>query len=53
MILLSPGLALFLFGVSSIPEVGTVASARVLVSAGIGLALIIASCSTRSTRITR
>ena len=42
MILLSPGLALFLFGVSSIPEVGTVASARVLVSAGIGLALIIA-----------
>ncbi len=28
MILLSPGLALFLFGVSSIPEVGTVASAR-------------------------
>ncbi|MFD9683146.1 DHA2 family efflux MFS transporter permease subunit [Rhodococcus sp. NPDC059969] len=42
MILLSPGLALFLFGVSSIPEVGTVASARVLVSAGIGLALIVA-----------
>ncbi|NMM84043.1 MFS transporter [Rhodococcus sp. SRB_17] len=41
MILLSPGLALFLFGVSSIPEVGTVASARVLVTAGIGLALII------------
>src|ERR1700712_3932656 len=42
MVLMSPGLALFLFGVSSIPEVGTVASARVLVSAGIGLALIIA-----------
>lgn len=42
MVLLSPGLALFLFGVSSIPEVGTVASARVLVSAGIGLVLIIA-----------
>lgn len=40
MLLLSPGLALFLFGVSSIPEAGTVASARVLVSAGVGLALI-------------
>jgi EmrB/QacA subfamily drug resistance transporter len=42
MLLLSPGLALFLFGVSSIPEVGTVASARVLVSGAIGLVLIIA-----------
>ncbi|AWK71597.1 MFS transporter [Rhodococcus oxybenzonivorans] len=42
MLLLSPGLALFLFGVSSIPEVGTVASARVLVSGAIGLMLIIA-----------
>ncbi|RVW01111.1 DHA2 family efflux MFS transporter permease subunit [Rhodococcus xishaensis] len=41
MLLLSPGLALFLFGVSSIPEVGTIASARVLVSAGLGLALIL------------
>ncbi|WP_433606737.1 DHA2 family efflux MFS transporter permease subunit [Prescottella agglutinans] len=41
MVLLSPGLALFLFGVSSIPETGTIASARVLVSAGIGLVLII------------
>ncbi|GAA4486259.1 MFS transporter [Rhodococcus olei] len=41
MLLLSPGLALFLFGVSSIPEVGTVASARVLISAGIGLVLVI------------
>lgn len=41
MLLLSPGLALFLFGVSSIPETGTIASARVLVSAGIGLVLII------------
>jgi EmrB/QacA subfamily drug resistance transporter len=40
MLLLSPGLALFLFGVSSIPEEGTVASARVLVSAAIGLALV-------------
>lgn len=42
MLLLSPGLALFLFGVSSIPETGTVASARVLVSAVIGLVLVIA-----------
>ncbi|WP_137724911.1 DHA2 family efflux MFS transporter permease subunit [Prescottella subtropica] len=41
MLLLSPGLALFLFGVSSIPETGTVASARVLVSAGVGLLLIV------------
>lgn len=41
MLLLSPGLALFLFGVSSIPETGTIASARVLVSAGIGLVLIV------------
>ncbi|NKY52741.1 DHA2 family efflux MFS transporter permease subunit [Nocardia vermiculata] len=41
MLLLSPGLALFLFGVSSIPEAGTIASARVLVSAGIGLVLIV------------
>ncbi|MCL2536241.1 MAG: DHA2 family efflux MFS transporter permease subunit, partial [Nocardiaceae bacterium] len=41
MLLLSPGLALFLFGVSSIPETGTIASARVLLSAGIGLVLIV------------
>ncbi|MFG1782740.1 DHA2 family efflux MFS transporter permease subunit [Rhodococcus oryzae] len=41
MLLLSPGLALFLFGVSSIPETGTVAATRVLVPAAIGLALII------------
>jgi EmrB/QacA subfamily drug resistance transporter len=41
MALLSPGLALFLFGVSSIPEAGTIASARVLVSAAIGLLLIV------------
>ena len=40
MLLLSPGLALFLFGVSSIPETQTVASARVLVSAVVGLLLI-------------
>ncbi|GIG64472.1 DHA2 family efflux MFS transporter permease subunit [Phytomonospora endophytica] len=42
MLLMSPGLALFLFGVSSIPEEGTVAAARVLIPAAIGLVLIIA-----------
>jgi EmrB/QacA subfamily drug resistance transporter len=42
MLLLSPGLALFLFGVSSIPEAGTVWSRRVLVSAVVGLALVAA-----------
>src|SRR4051794_11460495 len=41
MLLLSPGLALFLFGVSSIPGEGTVMAARVLVSAAVGLALIV------------
>jgi EmrB/QacA subfamily drug resistance transporter len=40
--LLSPGLALTLFGVSSIPAAGTVMSARVLVSAAIGLTLVAA-----------
>jgi EmrB/QacA subfamily drug resistance transporter len=42
MLLLSPGLALFLFGVSSIPEKGTVAAARVLVPGVLGLLLVIA-----------
>jgi EmrB/QacA subfamily drug resistance transporter len=42
MLLLSPGLALFLFGVSSIPGEGTVLAARVLVSAALGLVLIVA-----------
>ncbi len=42
MLLLSPGLALFLFGVSSLPETGTIASARVLVSGLAGLALVAA-----------
>jgi EmrB/QacA subfamily drug resistance transporter len=42
MLLLSPGLALFLFGVSSIPEAGTVWSARVLVTAILGLLLVAA-----------
>ncbi len=41
MLLLSPGLALFLYGVSSIPETGTVAAAKVLIPALIGLALVI------------
>ncbi|HWC82072.1 MAG TPA: DHA2 family efflux MFS transporter permease subunit [Pseudonocardiaceae bacterium] len=42
MLLLSPGLALFLYGVSSIPGAGTVAAAKVLIPAIIGLALVIA-----------
>ncbi|EOM75557.1 DHA2 family efflux MFS transporter permease subunit [Rhodococcus rhodnii] len=42
MLLLSPGLALFLFGVSSVPETGTIASARVLVPACVGALLIVA-----------
>ncbi|MFD9549260.1 DHA2 family efflux MFS transporter permease subunit [Nocardia salmonicida] len=42
MLLASPGLALFLFGVSSIPEKGTVMAARVLIPAVIGAALLIA-----------
>ncbi len=37
MLLLSPGLALFLFGVSSIPAEGTVAATRVLLPGAIGL----------------
>ncbi|WP_235497372.1 DHA2 family efflux MFS transporter permease subunit, partial [Aeromicrobium sp. Leaf272] len=41
MLLMSPGLALFLFGVSSIPETGTVESTRVLVPAIVGALLII------------
>lgn len=42
MVLLSPGLASFLYGVSTIPETGTVLDAEVLVPAAIGLALIAA-----------
>ena len=42
MLLLSPGLALFLYGVSSIPDEGTVAAAGVLVPAVIGAVLILA-----------
>lgn len=42
MLLLSPGLALFLYGVSSIPEAGTVAATKVLLPGLVGLALVIA-----------
>ncbi len=42
MLLLSPGLALFLFGVSSIPEEGTVAATRVLAPGAVGLVLMLA-----------
>ena len=42
MLLLSPGLALFLYGVSSIPAEGTVASASVLIPAIVGVLLIAA-----------
>ncbi|MFC6714620.1 DHA2 family efflux MFS transporter permease subunit [Branchiibius cervicis] len=42
MLLMSPGLALFLYGVSSIPEAGTIASAKVLIPGLVGLALVIA-----------
>ncbi|MGW4364033.1 DHA2 family efflux MFS transporter permease subunit [Nocardia takedensis] len=41
MLLASPGLALFLFGVSSIPEQGTVASARVLIPIAVGVVLLV------------
>src|SRR5690606_2456324 len=41
MLLLSPGLALFLFGVSSIPEQGTVAAGRVLIPGIIGAVLMV------------
>ena len=42
LLLLSPGLALFLYGISGSAEEGTFASTRVLLPAGIGLVLIIA-----------
>ncbi|HTW16266.1 MAG TPA: DHA2 family efflux MFS transporter permease subunit [Nocardioides sp.] len=42
MVLLSPGLALFLYGVSTIPETGSAWHAKVLVPAVIGLVLIVA-----------
>jgi EmrB/QacA subfamily drug resistance transporter len=40
MLLLSPGLALFLFGVSTIPEEGTFASAKVIIPVVVGLLLM-------------
>jgi EmrB/QacA subfamily drug resistance transporter len=42
MLLLSPGLAAFLYGVSSTPRTGTIANAEVLVPAIIGLVLMAA-----------
>jgi EmrB/QacA subfamily drug resistance transporter len=42
MLLLSPGLALFLYGVSSIPGEGTVASAQVIIPAVVGVLLMCA-----------
>jgi EmrB/QacA subfamily drug resistance transporter len=41
-LLLSPGLATFLFAVSSVPRCGTVADRRVLIPAAVGLVLIAA-----------
>ncbi|MCV7377594.1 DHA2 family efflux MFS transporter permease subunit [Mycobacterium alsense] len=41
-LLLSPGLATFLFAVSSVPRCGTVADRRVLIPAAIGLVLVAA-----------
>jgi EmrB/QacA subfamily drug resistance transporter len=42
MLLLSPGLALFLFGVSSIPGEGTVTAPKVWISMAIGIVLMLA-----------
>jgi EmrB/QacA subfamily drug resistance transporter len=42
MLLMSPGLALFLYGVSSIPGEGTVVATKVLLPAGVGLAMLVA-----------
>ena len=42
MLMLSPGLATFLYGVSSIPEAGTVWAGKVLIPAAIGLVLLAA-----------
>ncbi len=41
MLLLSPGLALFLYGVSSIPEAGTVAATKVLAPGLVGIAFVV------------
>ena len=53
MLLLSPGLALFLYGVSSIPAAGTPAAAEVFIPALIGLALVDRLSSATWARITR
>ena len=42
LLLMSPGLALFLYGVSTIPEAGTIFDAEVLITMVIGAALIVA-----------
>ncbi len=42
MLFMSPGLALFLYGISSIPTKGTVASATVLIPGLVGLVLMVA-----------
>jgi EmrB/QacA subfamily drug resistance transporter len=42
MVMLSPGLALFLFGVSSLPETGTFTAPKVWITMLIGLALLVA-----------
>ncbi|BFO19296.1 MFS transporter [Streptomyces sp. KM77-8] len=42
MLMLSPGLATFLYGVSSIPEAGTLWAGKVLIPAAIGLVLLAA-----------
>lgn len=42
MLLMSPGLALFLYGVSSIPGEGSIAAPKVLVPGLVGLAMILA-----------
>ncbi|MBM9462396.1 DHA2 family efflux MFS transporter permease subunit [Aeromicrobium sp. YIM 150415] len=41
MLMMSPGLALFLFGISSIPEEGTIAAPRVWITMLVGAALVI------------
>ena len=53
MALMSPGLALFLFGVSSIPSEGTATAPRVWVSMLVGTVLMVLSSSTRSAPSTR
>jgi len=42
MLMMSPGLALFLYGVSSIPEAGTVTANKVWIPALVGLVLVVA-----------